>query len=151
MTLVSQFHNIFCASMAVLSRAEIAEHLREGWYGDGEPTFAPAPDDDPQWERLEVHMPGGGRPIIFLHDVGAAEIDALVSEVVDEPPTPLRPETVARLRDTRQIIGIEFAPDGLDEDQWEMLDDVQAFIAGRLDGLLFADDGVYDARLQRTS
>ncbi|WP_033344965.1 hypothetical protein [Catenuloplanes japonicus] len=148
---MSQFHNVFCASPAALSRTDLAGRIEDAWYGDGEPAFAPVPDTDPAWQRLEVRLPGIGRPIVFLHDTGVAEIGELVDEAAGAPPTPLRPETAERLRGTRQIIGIEIMPDGLDDDAWEMLDLVQAFIARELDGLLFTPDGVYDARLQRIS
>ncbi|WP_033339582.1 hypothetical protein [Catenuloplanes japonicus] len=148
---MAQFHNIFCASATSLSRADIADALQGAWYGDGEPTFVPSPDTTAGWQRLEARLPGIGRPVTFLRDSDSAAIGELVSEAIGSPPVPLRPETADRLRDTRQIIGIEFMPDGFDDDAWEMLDIVQAFIARQLDGLLFTSDGVYDAQLQPTS
>ncbi|GAA2398577.1 hypothetical protein GCM10010191_01650 [Actinomadura vinacea] len=54
------------------------------------------------------------------------------------------------LRASRQVVSIGFKPDRLNEDAWELLDQTQAFIATRLDGVLaIHDDGVYDRDLQR--
>ena len=151
MLTVAQFHNIFCSSAAPLPTSDIAEWLKNAWLGEGVPRFAPAPGANPAWDRFEAQVPGIGRPFVFLHETAPADFAVFVDEAISEPPTALRPETVTRLRATRQVIGIEFAPDLLDDDAWEMLDIVQAFIAREYDGLLFTPDGVYDAQLQPTS
>ncbi|RKR87027.1 hypothetical protein BDK92_1299 [Micromonospora pisi] len=145
---MSQFHNIFCTSDARLTPSEIAERADETWYGDGEPSYSPQPGDDPAWRRLEMRLPGIGRPIVFLRNVGAEETQLYVDEALAEPPAPLPPEVAQRIRATRQIVGIELWPESLNDDAWELLDLVQSFIASTLDGLLVTGDGVYDAGLQ---
>ncbi len=53
------------------------------------------------------------------------------------------------LRNSRQVVSVGLKPDLLDDDTWELLDQIQVFIARRLDGILtIADDGVYDRDLQ---
>ncbi|MEU1587019.1 hypothetical protein [Micromonospora sp. NPDC005710] len=145
---MSQFHNIFCRSDAPLTASQIAESADESWYGDGDPSFTPPPGDDLAWRRLEMRLPGIRRPIIFLRDAGSAETRFYVDAALEEPPGALPPEVADQIRATRQIIGIELWPETLDDDAWELLDIVQAFIARTLDGLLVTEDGVYDAGLQ---
>jgi hypothetical protein len=55
---------------------------------------------------------------------------------------------VNRLQSTRQVIGIELAPDLFTNDAWEMVGIVQSLIATKLDGILITHDGVYDAKLR---
>ncbi|GAA4637256.1 hypothetical protein GCM10023196_090330 [Actinoallomurus vinaceus] len=53
------------------------------------------------------------------------------------------------LQNSRQVLSIGLRPDLLNDDAWELLDQTQAFIAGRLDGILaITGDGVYDRDLQ---
>lgn len=145
---MSQFHNIFCASDAPISRRDIAEYAVDGWYGDGEPMFSPDPsdDDDAGWASMQMRLPGVAKPVIFQHDVDAATISELVAEAIAEHR--VTEETAGRLRASRQIIGIELFPETLDDDAWELLDQIQAFTATRLNGILVTADGVYDNNLQ---
>jgi hypothetical protein len=146
---MSQFHNIFCASDAAVSRLDIAEFARDGWYGDGKPTFSPDPIDDrtASWDELRMRLPGIARPVIFMHDLDPAVMAELANEAITERSVP--PEIAQRLRATTRVIGIELWPETLDDDAWELLDQVQAYIATRLDGILVAGDGIYDNNLQR--
>lgn len=145
---MSEFHNIFCASDAAITRLELAEYAVDGWYGDGEPAFSPDPSDDSDasWDEMQMRLPGILRPIVFLHDLDRATITELVDEAISERRMP--EEVAARLRTTQQVIGLDLAPDTLDDDAWELLDQIQAYVATRLDGILVTGDGVYDNNLQ---
>jgi hypothetical protein len=145
---MSQFHNIFCASDAPLTRAEISTWVSETWYGDGMPAFDPAPDDQPAWDRFEVGLPAVGRPLVFLHDTDPAVISMHVAEAIEEAAGGLPPTLVSRLEGTRQVIGIELMPEMLTDDAWELLDAVQSLIATNLEGILITNDGIYDAQLR---
>jgi hypothetical protein len=145
---MAQFHNIFCAADTPLATAEIAAWAGETWYGDGAPSFDMAFDDRPAWDRFEVGLPGVGQPLVFLHDTDPAVVGMHVAEAIEEAAGTLPPSVVSRLRNTRQIVGIELMPETLTDDAWELLDAVQSLIATKLDGILITDDGVYDAQLR---
>jgi hypothetical protein len=145
---MAQFHDIFCVSDDPLTTVEIADWLSEAWYADDEPTFVPQPDDQSAWHRFEVSVPGVGRPVVFLYDADPAEMNRHVAEAIEETSGRLGSEVVNRLQSTRQVIGIELAPDLFTNDAWEMLDIVQSLIATKLDGILITHDGVYDAKLR---
>jgi hypothetical protein len=145
---VSQFHSIFCTSGATLTRLEIATYVSEAWYGDGDPTFQPTPDDSPAWDRLEVSLPGVARPVVFLNDTDPQVVRTYATEVLQEAPVPPAPPIVAQLDRARRVIGIELAPDVLTDDAWELLDIVQSLIAVKLDGILVTHDAIYDAQLR---
>ncbi|OLB81730.1 MAG: hypothetical protein AUI14_02500 [Actinobacteria bacterium 13_2_20CM_2_71_6] len=144
---MSQFHNIFCRSADPFSRADLAVFVSESWYGDGDPRFEPGRDDVADWDRLTVTLPGVARPLLFLHDTRPEDVQEMVQEAVEKLGGKAQ-SVLDHLRETVQMIGVELSPTAMTEDAWEMLDIVQAKICRRLDGIVFAPDGVYDKDLQ---
>lgn len=144
---MAQFHNIFCRSDARLPLAELTGMASDTWYGEGELSFAPDEAADADWRELTITIPGAtARHVRIVCDLDPAVVSELVTEVVTEYEPP--PAISTRLAGTRQVIGVELRPDHLDDDAWEMLDLVQAFVARRLEGILVTPDGIYDDELE---
>lgn len=147
-----QWHQIFCKSDSGLTRAQIAETAGDVWYGEGDLRFTPEKGDpaigDVEWDELSIYVPTSGRPIIFYWNAGTDEVvrnsrEELIDEL-DGLPKAIEDDLAAAV----QVIALELAPDLLDDDSWEMLDLVQAFIMRQLDGILVTPDGIYDEHLQ---
>jgi len=71
---------------------------------------------------------------------------ATIEELLEEHP-PADPALVERLRQTRQELVLHFSSD-ISEDCWAMLDCLEAFVARKLDGVVYATEGIYDQELQ---
>jgi hypothetical protein len=141
---MAQWHSIYGRSGAVLSRRDIAERVLELWYGEGSPTFAPAPDTEPAWEHFAITLPGVARPLAITNTTDPVRIHDYLAEFAEQTPGTVR----ARLAGTRRVLDLEFAPDLLSESAWELLDALQSLLAVHVDGLLVAPEGVYDAQLR---
>ncbi|MGW4063133.1 hypothetical protein ACWEGE_32950 [Amycolatopsis sp. NPDC004747] len=140
---MSQYLHVFAASAEEIPVEEVADIAESAWYGDGQVNVHA---DESHW--LLIDLPGSGRPVVVLRSTDAPTVDALVAEELGER-TGITPELAATLHRTRQVISFEIAPDQLDSDAWELLDTVESRLARRLDGLVLAEDGIYDAGLQK--
>ena len=144
------FLSVFCRSAGVLTRAELAEFCDDGWYEDEDLTFDPPAGDEAlaavDWSRLDIIVPGQPRPISVTRDVGDA-VTPYVTEAIDEIADAAPAAIVEHLRATAQILAFEVAPDRLGDNEWELLDSLEAWIAQRFDGIVVTDDGIYDKDL----
>jgi hypothetical protein len=73
------------------------------------------------------------------------EMTATLDEIVEEHT--LDEELTARLRQSRQAFVFE-VPGDPPEDVWDMLAATEAFLARERDGIVVADEGIYDAELR---
>lgn len=146
---MAQWHHIFCRSDTALPREELTEYITDSWYGDGLPNITSAPHGR-AWHELIVEFPGAPSPRIDLLLDSAPEVVAeLVNEFLDEHGEQVSREVTNFLQSSQQVVSIGLRPDLLNDDAWELLDQTQAFIAKRLDGILaIAGDGIYDRDLQ---
>lgn len=142
---MSQYLHVFAASAEEFPAGELADVAASSWYGDGELGIS---EDAEGGAWLLIDVPGAARPVTVLRDTDEDAVSAAVDEELagrDGVPDDL----AATLRRTCQIISFEFAPDEEESDLWELLDILQSLLARRLDGLVLAEDGIYDAELQR--
>jgi hypothetical protein len=155
---VSQYLHVFAASAEDFPADELTDVATSSWYGDGELGVREGADSTDSADSTEaadgghwllLDLPGAGRrPIAVLRDTDPSTVSAAVDEELaerDDVPA----ELAAALHRTRQIVSFEIAPDEMDSDAWELLDVLQSVLARRLDGLVLAEDGIYDAELQR--
>jgi hypothetical protein len=100
--------------------------------------------------ELIVELPGvPSQRIGLLLDSVPEVVVELVKEFLDEHGEQVSREMVDFLQSSRQVVSIGIRPGLLDDDVWELLDQTQAFIARRLEGVLaITGDGVYDRNLQ---
>ncbi|HEY0641230.1 MAG TPA: hypothetical protein VGD67_26680 [Pseudonocardiaceae bacterium] len=150
---MSQFTNILCRSGDAPARAALADFAEESWYEDEPLEFAPGRGATDQGGTdgtvLEIRLPGRDRPVVVRRDTAADAVAELVREAVEELGGNLTDDLRTAIEGTRQVIGIEFFPETLDEDGWELLDTITAHLARELDGLVMADDGLYDRELEK--
>lgn len=148
---MSQWHEIFCKSTSPVTRALIADAASETWYGEGVLQFSPergdSSIDDSEWDRLTVNVPGLARPILFSRGVGDSLLQGLLEDIEDKAGD-LPKNIQDGITGASQVIGVEFFPEYMDDDSWEMLDLVQSFVMRQADGILLTPDGIYDKNLQ---
>jgi hypothetical protein len=146
---VSYFIRIFGRSDAPLLRAEIADFISEGLFFDRPPRFDPPIESDPDggesWSAFSVHYDPERRPIRLEHNfndaIVAEELKELVFVLEKSQDTSARDEVLRVLDSVRQVVSLEINRETVSDDGWEMLDALEAFVAERIDGIVYAPDG----------
>lgn len=141
---MSLFLHVFASSDKEIDPAEVTLTARTSWYGEGSVTTE---DDGAGWRRIVVTIPGAAKPIVLLRDTDPDTVSVLRDEQLaehDDAPQPV----LDRLRSARQVLSFEVFPETLDDDGWELLDILESYLARELDGVIVAEDAIYDADLQ---
>lgn len=102
---------------------------------------------------MTVHYQNGKRPITIERNVDDFFIDAEINETIEiielSSKSHLPPDLVNKLATSLQVIALEIDPAGLTDDGWAMLDCLEAYLASRLSGIIYApDDGFCNRHLQ---
>lgn len=154
---MSYFLRVFCQSDQPIDSSEIIDFIVEGCYFDETPRFEVCKDAERDsltpWKSLTVHYQTGKRPITIERNFDDFFIDAEVNETIEiielSSKSHLPPELANKLATSKQVIALEIDPVGLTDDGWAMLDCLEAYLASRLSGVIYApDDGFYDRHLQ---
>jgi hypothetical protein len=102
------------------------------------------------WSRITIYWSHEKKPIVlscYLVD----ECRSIVNSIADELPPPHSASHIHvrdRLAETVQAVRIDIDPESLSEAVWTSLDCIEAYIAYRFHGLIFApDEGLYDEGL----
>jgi hypothetical protein len=154
---MSQFIYVFCQDDSPVGTKEIAEFIEEGSYFDNPPKISSEPasaqEDGTGWTELKIEYKARKRPVIlhrgtrseeFMEEVEEA-IEALESGNLAENHSDL----VSRLKGTKQLIVFELDSKGATEDCWEMVDNMEAWIAQERKGLIYVSgEGFYNAELE---
>lgn len=146
---------VICRSANPLTRNQITAWLDEVAILDRPPAFDPPLGDPagdiPDWDYLEIVYRPKKRPILIHRYAEHGRVGEMAGEVVErmeiEGLDDDHPELVERLKAARQVFFFEMGS-SLPTDIWEMVDLAEAFIAEQLDGLVAADEGIYDHELQ---
>ena len=152
---MSEFIKVFCRSPQLITSEEIAGFVREGVYFDSEAEVAVdrvLPDGS--WASLLIRYDAERRPIVMWRNVDDHLVSLEVEEVLEELNADVSGEESgdlrSRLQAARAVYAFEVNVDGLSEDASTMLDTLEAYIARKSEGLVYAPgDGVFDADLQR--
>jgi hypothetical protein len=151
------FIHIFCQADKPLHSREIAHFIEEGAYFDNPPrlTVVPAPSqaDDTTWAELKIEYQARKRPVILHREDNAEEFTEDKQEAIEALQhaelAKKHAALISRLEDTRQLIVLEIDSKGVTEDCWEMIDNLEGWIAQELKGLIYvAGEGFYDADLK---
>ena len=154
---MSYFLRVFCQSAQLLSSQEISEFIQNGCFFDEMPPLKVHPDvantSESDWQSIHVHYQNGKRPIIIQRNVNDRLLKQEIQEITDNfnsrPGLSDRTNIIQYLSNTQQIIGLEIYFNGLTDAGWEMLDCLEAYLASKLTGIIYApDDGFYDEKLQ---
>jgi hypothetical protein len=149
---------IFCLSNRPLTRHDILAFIEEGCYFDQAPRYEPGAEEisaeDTSWEELTIHYQSGKRPVVIRHYCEREAIAENIAEAVEEIEDAKAPQHQAenisrRIGNSQQVLILEIGDTGVTEDCWEMLDNLQAYIAREWDGIIFASgEAIYDAMLE---
>jgi hypothetical protein len=147
--------HVACRSSSAVTDAELADYMAHMGFLDEPPTIAPTLAQmgagDPQWRSFELGYLPDKRPIVVRHhvtrDAMAPAFEDLRERLEDVAEAQAR--TIGeRLDHTAQLFVFE-VPDDLPQDVWEMLDATEAFLARERDGIVIAEEGVFDAELNQ--
>ncbi len=154
---MSYFLRVFCQSPQQVPSNEITDFIRDGWYFDELPNFEVQPSaeaqDETHWKFITVHDQTNKRPVRIELNVN----DQLLQQEIEETIEVIRKSgklnqqqnLVEKIAASKQIIAIEIDYLGLTDAAWEMLDCLEAYLAKKLSGIVYApDDGFYDEELQ---
>jgi hypothetical protein len=135
------------------TRNELAEFILEGEYLSDEAVFQPRPVEAESrladWDRLSVR--DGNRAVVIERHVGdhrlREEVEKLLFVLPKTRPSPDREWVTDVLRQARQLVTL--CVDKTTDDDWEMLDSLEALLLKKCGGVLFAPrEGFYDGELQ---
>lgn len=142
---------VHCRSAEMLTYGEIVEQISDGYF-ESTPRFNPPCDGEhaarADWSNFEVIWHPDRRPI-FVERITSPD---LLKAIADEAAEKFedfeiedKHQLVARLRESRQTFHFEFGE--LTDEAWEMLDDLESYLASRLDGVVESLEGFFDADL----
>ena len=154
---MSYFLRVFCQSPQSVPSNAITDFIRDGWYFDEPPNFEVQPsaeaEDDTHWKFITVHYQTNKRPVrieLNLNDqLLQQEIEETIEVIRKSGQLNQQQNLVEKLAASKQVIAIEIDYLGLTDAAWEMLDYLEAYLAKKLCGIVYApDDGFYDEELQ---
>lgn len=154
---MSYFLRVFCQSAQLLPSQEISELIQNGYFFDEMPPLTVHPDVanslESDWQSIHVHYQNGKRPIIIQRNVSDRLLQQEIKEITEKlnysPGVSQNNQIIQHLRNTKQIIAFEIDFNGLTDAGWQMLDCLEAYLASKLTGIIYApDDGFYDEKLQ---
>ena len=152
---MSYYLRVFCSSASSVSRRDFVEFITEGVYFDS-PRFEPPANsptlDDVMWKQFAVWYEPEKRPLLFYRhgdDEVLREEAREAADAMKEPSTASKKVVVGKLATCKQLFVIEVNPGGITEECWAMVDCLEAFLARRPDGIIYApDEGFYNADLK---
>lgn len=154
---MSYFLRVFCQSAEFLPSQEISEFIQNGYFFDEMPSLRVNPDvantSESAWQSIHINYQNGKRPIIIQRNVSDRLLQQEIKEITEKlnysPGVSQNTQIIQHLRNTKQIIAFEIDFNGLTDAGWEMLDCLEADLASKLTGIIYApDDGFYDENLQ---
>jgi hypothetical protein len=145
---------VCCRSERPITYGELEDYMGHWGWLDEPATFEPPLDQvdpaNPAWAAFTLTFRPGRRPIDVRHFFTPEEIRPVLDEIIeqmdDEDLVDDHAAVVTHLRETKQVVMFEL-PAELPPDVWEMLDATEANLAREWDGIVVADEGVYDAAL----
>ena len=154
---MSYFLRVFCQSPQLVPSKEITDFIRDGWYFDEPPKFEVQPsaeaEDETHWKFITVHYQTNKRPVRIELNVNnqflQQEIEETKEVIRKSGQLNQQQNLVEKLAASKQVIAIEIDYLVLTDAAWEMLDCLEAYLAKKLSGIVYApDDGFYDEALQ---
>jgi hypothetical protein len=146
---------VFCRRPAEnLTRQEIAQFVVDGVYFEDTPTFDPPLDSAearaPEWDSLAIRYAATKRPVVVFRRGALRGVEGDIDEEFVTPP--LDPTIRRRLIEAKQTFTLDADQEGLTDEAWQMCDQIERFIAGQCDGLIWAPGGgIFDAKLQNVA
>ncbi len=143
---------IFCRSEQSISRSEIIALVQEGYYFDSDPKFEPSLNSpnaqDYKWDELAIYYDSARRPVIISLFIESKVVEEMVSEAIEHLETSNKRDLSVHIAGSKKIFRIEIASWEVTEECWQMLACLEALLASELDGLIMADEGIYNKELE---
>jgi len=143
--------HVLCRARRDLTAAELQDYIVGSELLDDPAVFSPAPNSiearDPSWSAFAMKYARELSPIEVRHWTSDDLIRPMLDEIIGRLTPPERHrELIARLAETRQAV-VFILPNDPPVDVWDALDAAEAWLAREWDGLVVAEEGVYDADL----
>ncbi len=155
---MTYFLRVFCQSPQPLPSNEITDFIRDGWYFDESPNFEIQPnaeaEDETHWKFITIHYKKNKRPVRIepnlKDELLQQEIEETIEVIRKSRQLKQQQNLVEKLATSQQIIAIEIDYSGLTDSAWKMVDCLEAYLAQKLSGIVYApEDGFYDENLQQ--
>ena len=138
--------HVFCRSSDALSLGEVMDFIQDGVFFDDAPEIRGDNERGATSWAIDVIYDAQIRPVQISFGEADETTSATIEELLEEH-SPAEPALAERLRQTRQELVLHFSSD-ISDDCWAMLDCLEAFVARKLDGVVYASEGIYDQELQ---
>lgn len=139
---------IYCKADHGVEYRDVVEHIEIMGPDDVEidPPAEGTAATNREWTFFEVRYAKEKRPIQVERLVGT-DVPAMIDDALErlEGGTGDSAKVREHLRATRQVIHFELGD--VPDEVWDMLDETELFVAQRLDGIIGASEGFYDAQL----
>jgi hypothetical protein len=147
---------VLCRSDAPFTYGELEDYINHWGWLDSPARFEPLLNEqsakDTSWSSFEVYYHPDQRAIRISRRTTSDEMEPVLSDIdeqlEDVDDSDRKRDIEARIKQTRQLFTFE-VPGDPPEDVWEMLSATEALIARERDGIIFADEGVYDAEMNQ--
>jgi hypothetical protein len=151
---MGQFLHVFCLSDEALTCGEVMDFITEGSYFDDDPRYhsagAGVNRSATDW-CVDVFYEAGRRPVQLCfgpaNDLTCEVIEEVFEAHGAKAVSREQLRLLARLKNTRQELVIEVGS-GIPDECWEMLDHLEAYVASKLDGVVYDYEKFYDATLR---
>jgi hypothetical protein len=152
---MSKSVSIFCKDSDNLTSKQIIEFIKDGCYFEEEPKFS-CPDEN----RIIIQYDLNLRPIIIESFISLEAVEEMKHETNEhvlarlehsdlDYKEELKNTILLEIIASKVIVLIEFSDGELSEDCWDMMASVESFIAKNNNGLIIAEEGVYNSSLQK--
>ena len=148
---------VFCLDPRPVGTREVDAFISEGAYfqlgaqiATAQPTMA---SDGAEWDEKSIFYQAQKRPVVLRCERRPCALAREVPEVIDAlgraGAGPRHDVLIGRLNATRQLFVLDINPAGASDECWEMVDNLQSWIARQRGGLIYVPgEGCYDADLQ---
>jgi hypothetical protein len=146
---------IFCKNSGNFTSEEVIEFIKDGCYFEEDPKFS-CPDENQIIIQYDLNF----RPIIIESVLNSETIEEMKHETCENILSQilqassackeeLKNTIVSELIMSKAIFLIDFSDGELSEDCWDMMASVESFIAKKNNGLIIAEEGVYNSNLEK--
>jgi len=145
------FIYLFCADSAAIDPLGIEAFIEEGAYFDDDPGFY-VNFGNHGWNKIEI-TPATGQPPINIHRLTESQhinpyIQQAISALEEAGRAKKHADLAAFLQHIQQVFLFEIDNESLSDDVWEMLDNLEAWMAHERKGVVYvAGEGFYNADL----
>ena len=154
---MTTYLRVFGQAHRRISPTEIAGFVFDGVYFEEPPRIevgdAAGERVGDEWTVLNIRYHAARRPIVLHMTTGGVLFGDEVTEAIEALTAmgiPKTAELVLRLRRTSIIYAFEVDERNLTEDAWNMVDALEAYLARRCEGIVYApNDGFFDSDLNR--